>query len=185
MDAAATALREWRSFFGMVGSSAAALTGLQFVVLTLVANAGTLDPDGEALSAFGSPNVIHFCAALLVSALFSAPWYATGPVGIAVGICGVLGLGYSLAVVRRALRQRSYEPVLEDWIWHALLPTLAYAALLWSGIALLHAVLHAPYVAGASTLLLVFVGIHNAWDSVTYLASVRRKRPKPETEKPE
>lgn len=173
MTDAGGALREWRSFFGTVGSSAATLTGLQFVVLTLVGEASAFRPDGEALSAFGSPNVIHFCAALLVSALFSAPWYALEPVAVAVGVCGVLGLGYSLAVLRRALRQRSYQPVLEDWIWHALLPTLAYAALLWSGIALLHALLSALYVAGAATLLLLFIGIHNAWDTITYIMLAR------------
>src|SRR5215813_9128549 len=37
-----TALREWGNFFVIVGSSAGALTGLQFVVLTLIANAGPL-----------------------------------------------------------------------------------------------------------------------------------------------
>jgi hypothetical protein len=32
------------------------------------------------------------------------------------------------------------------------------------------------FVIGASALLLLFVGIHNAWDSVTYIASLRRNR---------
>ncbi len=173
MEAGAAALREWSSFFVIVGSSAGALTGLQFVVLTLVANAGTIPTSGETISAFGSPNVMHFCAALLISAIASAPWRAFGVVGVAVATCGALGLCYSLAVLRRALRQRSYAPVLEDWIWHAVLPTLAYAALLVSGIALRRGSADPLYVVSAAVLLLVFVGIHNAWDTVTYVTLAR------------
>ena len=173
MDAGATALREWSSFFVIVGSSAGALTGLQFVVLTLVANAGTVAASGETIAAFGSPNVIHFCAALLVSAIFSAPWRALAPAGVAVATCGVLGLFYSFAVLRRALRQQAYEPVLEDWIWHALLPTSAYAAMLCSGIELRLGSTDTLYLVGAAALLLVFVGIHNAWDTVTYITIAR------------
>jgi len=68
--------RAWESFYVIVGSSAGALTGLQFVVLTLITEAGMVRGAGETLSAFGSPNVVHFCAALLVSAILSAPWHA-------------------------------------------------------------------------------------------------------------
>jgi len=177
MDAGATALREWSSFFVIVGSSAGALTGLQFVVLTLIANAGTVPTSGETISAFGSPNVMHFCAALLVSAILSAPWHALAPAGTAVVLCGALGLLYALAVLRRALRQQSYEPVLEDWIWHAALPTLAYTTLLCSGVVLRHGSADPLYVVGAAALLLVFVGIHNAWDTVTYVTVARSAAP--------
>jgi len=172
-------LRDWGSFFVIVGSSAGALTGLQFVVLTLVANAGTVPASSEAIAAFGSPNVIHFCAALLVSAIFSAPWRTLAPAGTTVAICGVLGLLYSLAVLRRALRQQTYEPVLEDWIWHGVLPTSAYAGMLCSGIALRYGAVDTLYVVGAAALLLVFVGIHNAWDTVTYITLARRETPGP------
>jgi hypothetical protein len=37
-------------------------------------------------------------------------------------------------------------------------------------------------VVGAATLLLLFVGIHNAWDAVTYLVLVK-KREQPEAER--
>ena len=173
MNAGVAALAEWRTFFGIVGSSAGALTGLQFVVLTLIADAGPIRANGESLAAFGSPNVMHFCAALLVAAMFSAPWHALPPAGVAVAIVGALGLLYSLAVLRRALRQQSYQPVLEDWIFHAVLPTLAYAALLCSGIALHRGSPDELYVVGGAALLLVFVGIHNAWDTVMYITLAR------------
>ena len=174
MNEAAQALREWDSFFVIVGSSAGALTGLQFVVLTLVADSPRTQSSGEGIAAFGSPNVVHFCAALLVSAIFSAPWHALAPAGIATAVAGILGVVYSFTVLRRAMRQREYQPVLEDWIWHALLPTLAYAALVHAGFALRQEHADTLYIVGAATLLLVFIGIHNAWDTVMYVTLVLR-----------
>jgi len=178
IESAAQALREWQSFYVIVGSSAGALAGLQFIVLTLIVEAGALRGGGEALAAFGSPNVVHFCAALLVSAILSAPWHRVGPCGVAIVLCGVGGLAYSITVLLRTLRQKSYQPVLEDWTWHAALPMLAYAALVHAGIALGGGSTDALYVSGAAVLLLLFIGIHNAWDTVTYVTIQRAREEK-------
>ena len=61
-------------------------------------------------------------AALLASCILSVPWPALWHAGAAVAACGVLGMIYSAIVLGRALRQRDYAPVLEDWIWHTILP---------------------------------------------------------------
>ena len=172
-ETAAFSTRAWESFYVIVGSSAGALTGLQFVVLTMIAEARQArGGGGETIAAFGSPNVVHFCSALLVSAICSAPWGGLGPPGIAIAVCGACGVVYSGVVLRRTLRQNEYKPVLEDWTWHAALPTLAYAALVQGGWTLEHSVTGALYVVGAATLLLVFIGIHNAWDTVMYITVV-------------
>ena len=165
----------WESFYVIVGSTAGALIGLQFVVLTLVSEAGMMRGSSESMSAFSSPNVVHFCAALLVSAIFSAPWHGLGPPRVAVAIVGACGFVYSVAVLRRASRQRDYKPVLEDWIWHAVLPMLAYAAMVSAGIRLSPVSVDAPYFVGGSALLLVFIGIHNAWDTVMYVTLERAR----------
>jgi len=78
--------------------------------------------------------------------------------------------------MRRAKRQRGYQPVLEDWVWHATLPTLAYTTLLAAGIAIEWSTVRAMFYIGAAVLLLVFIGIHNAWDTVMYVM-VQRERP--------
>jgi hypothetical protein len=179
MDATAPLTPQaWESFYVIVGSTAGALTGLQFVVLTLITEAGMIRGTGESLSAFGSPNVVHFCAALLVSAIFSAPWHGLGLPGVAVAVAGVCGFVYSVTVLRRALRQRDYKPVLEDWIWHAALPMLAYAALVHAGMQLSRVSADALFIVGGSALLLVFIGIHNAWDTVTYVMVERARERK-------
>jgi hypothetical protein len=172
----ATPLEAWASYYVIVGSSAGALTGLQFVVMTLIADAVPSRGSGESISAFGTPNVVHFCAALLVAAILAVPWSVLHPAGIGVCGCGVLGVVYSAIVLKRALAQRDYEPVFEDWLWHSLLPALAYATLLVAGLALGRNVADALFPIGGAALLLVFVGIHNAWDTVTYMTMSREMR---------
>src|SRR6266850_8144370 len=100
-ESAAFPLQAWESFYVIVGSSAGALTGLQFVVLTLIGESGAVRGRKETISAFGSPNVVHFCAALLVASILSAPWSALRNAGVAVAACGALGVLYSAVVMKR------------------------------------------------------------------------------------
>jgi len=49
-------LTAWESYYVIVGTSGAALIGMQFVVMTLIAERRNLQA-GEAIKAFGSPTV--------------------------------------------------------------------------------------------------------------------------------
>jgi hypothetical protein len=60
------ALTDWLNFYVIVGSSAGALTGLQFVVIALISETQSTASMLE-VRAFGTPTVVHFCAALFVS----------------------------------------------------------------------------------------------------------------------
>ena len=162
-------LLAWENFYIIVGSSAGALTGLQFVVMALVADSPART-DTDTIDTFGTPTVVHFCAVLLVSSILSAPWQALSHASGAIGICGAAGVIYSLIVVRRARRVTAYRPELEDWIFHCVLPLLAYVTLLVSAVALTFRHVPALFGVGFFTLILLFVGIHNAWDTVTYVA---------------
>jgi hypothetical protein len=166
----------WESFYVIIGSSAAVLIGLQFVVITLSAEINAPGA-GSAVGAFSTPTIVHFCAVLFIAAILSAPWSALWGAGIALGVCGVAGLAYALIVVRRTRRQTIYVPVLEDWIWHCALPIIAYAALLVAAVLLQRHPTPSLFVIGGTALLLLFVGIHNAWDAVVYIAVERRQRP--------
>ena len=165
-----TTLSAWESFYIIVGSSAGALTGLQFVVIALIAESQRARTKME-IDTFGTPTVVHFCLVLLLSALLSAPWNGSTGAGLAVAAIGLGGLGYTAVVIRRALRPLEYRPVFEDWLWHSILPGIAYATQLVAGVGLLWAPGGSRFFALAATsLLLLFVGIHNAWDTVTYIA---------------
>ena len=163
-------LAAWESFYVIVGSSAAALTGLQFVVIALIADSERRRGSPE-IAAFGTPTILHFCAALYVAAVISAPWHSLSSAAIALGIGGAAGLLYALNVIRRARRQTAYRLVAEDWIWYISLPVLAYAMLLGASICLPRHAEPALFVIGGAVLLLVYIGIHNAWDTVTYIAT--------------
>ena len=166
-------LAAWESFYVIVGSAAAALTGLQFVVTVLGAESGIWSD--SAAKAFGTPTIVHFGAVLLVSAILSAPWQTLQYPGFVLTVCGVIGLIYSLVIIWHARHQQDYQPVLEDWLWHFLFPLVAYAVLAGSGNAMRHDAAPALFMIGAAMILLLFIGIHNAWDSVTYIATQRRK----------
>jgi len=169
-----TELAAWENFYVIVGSSAGALTGLQFVVMALIADMPIVPGAEQATDAFSTPTIVHFCAVLLLSGLVSAPWGSmTGP-AITWGIEGAAGLVYEIIIARRMVRQLAYRPVFEDWLFHFILPAASYAALAITALVAHSHVVGALFNVGAAALLLLFVGIHNAWDSVTYLVFVRR-----------
>lgn len=168
-EAAVSALTAWQSFYIITGSASAALTGLMFVVITLIA--GTrMQRSSEAVGAFGTPTVVHFCLPLLIAGIIIAPWQALWNAGLLLGLTGLVGMAYVIIVVRRARRQNDYQPVLEDWLWHTVFPLLSYTVLVVAAILLPVNPTPALFGTGAATLLLLFTGIHNAWDTVTYVA---------------
>jgi len=169
MQEAHEVLAAWGNYYVIIGSAGAALTGLQFVVIALVANS-SLKSGSREISAFGTPTIVHFSAALLVSALLSAPWHSLTPVTVALGICGFLGVFYGWVTIRRA-RLSVYQPVWQDWVWHTVVPMIAYAVLLVSSLLLPAYPGRALFLIAAVALLLLFIGIHNAWDTVTFIAS--------------
>jgi hypothetical protein len=163
-------LGAWESFYVMMGSSAAALTGLVFVVMTLVREqGGSTSRDG--VSTFTTPTVFHFCSALFISLLMSAPFPSLVPIGIILGLAGAGGLFYVARIAMRASKLRSYRPDVEDWTFNAALPFVAYATLIGGALAMQAAPSQALFAPAAAVALLIFVGIHNAWDVVTFIAT--------------
>lgn len=174
-EAAGPLLSQWQNFYVIAGSSAGALTGLQFVVMALIKDTDHMGGMPE-VRAFGTPTVVHFCAALLVSAIATAPWPSLFSTANALGLCGTAGVIYAASVIKRAASQTGYKPDAADWFWFAALPLAAYAALT-AGAILLPRYGAAPlFMVAAATLLLLFDGIHNAWDTVTYVAVSQAER---------
>jgi hypothetical protein len=169
-----SAFAHWESFYVIVGSSGGALTGLMFVVITLIADSKQPRTLKE-VNAFATPAVVHFSAVLLISAILSAPWPDGRIAAYALGLSALAGIGYMIIVLRRMLQPTSYQKVFEDWAWHLVLPFLAYSTLLVAHMGLRHDHPGALYAIGGSALLLLFVGIHNAWDTVVYMVVSQRK----------
>jgi hypothetical protein len=170
-EAVLSPLATWQNFYVIIGSAAATLTGLMFVVITLIAGGRVrVSSASGGIAVFNTPNVVHFCLALLVAAILSAPWQALWNAGLLLGLSGLGGMIYAVIVLRRARRQTDYQPVLEDWLWHTVLPLVSYTALVVAAIVLPGHPAPALFVIAAGTVLLLFIGIHNAWDNVLYIA---------------
>jgi hypothetical protein len=162
------ALTRWENFYVIVGSSAGALIGLQFVVITLISEIPIVTDVERASSAFATPTIVHFGSVLLLSAVISVPWHGIAAAAILWGVLGLVGVIYVLIVARRMRVQTAYSPQFEDRLFHVLLPFAAYATLVGSAYAARSNVGGALFGVGAAALLLLFIGIHNAWDAVTY-----------------
>jgi hypothetical protein len=171
-----TPLTAWVNFYIIVGSSAGALTGLTFVVITLLPQARPRGAEG-GIAAFTTPTIVHFGAVLFVCALLSAPWPALTPAALLLGVAGLAGVLYTVVVMRRQRRldkdSFEYTPVLEDWLRYVVCPFVAYLALLAGAMLLLGSPGPALFVIGGAMLLLLFLAISNAWDIVTYIAIAR------------
>jgi hypothetical protein len=164
-------LGAWSNFYVVTGSSAASLTGLMFIVITLVAGQERhLANMRDGVETFSSPTVVHFCAALLISATLAAPWHSLTSPGIMLALTGLGGLVYALRVPLRMKRRTSYQPEFEDWMWFAVLPVVSYLAILAAALALSTFPTPSLFALAGGTIALIFTGIRNAWDVVTFIA---------------
>jgi hypothetical protein len=89
-------------------------------------------------------------------------------------VCRLPGAGFASSAPQLdafcddAADRGTSERTLSDWLWYMVLPLLTYSALLVAGILLPISVALALFVITAAMLLLLFIGIHNTWDVVTY-----------------
>ena len=172
-------LAEWQNFYVIVGTSAGALIGLTFVVIT-IASDSAVSPAASArirllgLRAFITPTAVHLGAALGLSALLNVPGQTPLSLAACTGLIGAVGVVYGAVVVRWIrLMGASYQPVRADWVWNVVLPLIAYGCLLAASGLLLARARAGLYCVGAVAMVLLFVGIHNAWDMVAWMTTER------------
>jgi hypothetical protein len=146
---------------------------LAVVVVTLVAEKPVLRAT-EAGAAFATPTIVHFSAVLLVSALIRVPWHSIPPLAALWAVVGLGGVAYELAVARHLRRQTVYSMQFEDWMFHVVLPCGSYAILVGSAVVALIYEREGLFGAAAAGLMLLFIGIHNSWDSIAYHVFIGR-----------
>jgi len=167
-------LADWANFYVILGSAAAGLTGLTFVVIALAADAHRVSP--VALRAFVTPTIVHFGVVLALSAFLSMPHLSAMNLSIGFGAAGSAGVIYiGIIAARMRLLSKNYVPVLEDWLGNAILPALAYGALFAMAFTVAHRPEQSLYVVAALSLLLLFIGIRNSWD-VAVWNTTRKER---------
>jgi hypothetical protein len=176
----------WDNYFVIIGSAAAGLTGLTFVVVSLATDARRITITG--LRAFVTPAIVYFSTVLGVAAYLSMPGQNLYGFSIGLALVALAGVIYTFIVgLNMANLEGRYVPVPEDWLWHVALPILSYALLgtaagvVWwfPGVSL--------DLVGGLLLALLFIGIHNAWDVAASISLRPRDDDgsKPEPEAPE
>ena len=177
-----TILSDWQNFYMIMGTAAATLTGLMFVVTTLIAGIDTqVDALNAGISAFNTPIVVQFCAVLLLAGVFSAPWQTFSSLSLLLGLVGVGMVSYYMIVMKRMRRMPNYQATLEDWLWYITFPLLAHILLIVAAIMLSTNPAPALYIISAAMIMHLLAGIRNAWDMVTFLA-VERSHSEKKTE---
>ena len=163
----------WDSFYLMIGSAAAGLIGLLFVVATLTAGRDHTSAMRGA-SLYMSPTVFHFAVVLVISAATQAPGLARTTAGMIIGVAALAGFIYGVSVTLRLRRPNTQSPPHWTDLWcYGVYPTAIYLGL---GVGAAGAGTEASWAADsvAITLLaLLLLGIRNAWDLVTWLAPRR------------
>lgn len=169
-----TLLSNWQNFYMIMGTAAATLTGLMFVATTLLAGLDTHTPIANAgISAFNTPTVVQFCAVLLLAGIFSAPWQTFAIIRLLLGLLSLGMLIYQIIIMRRMWQMPQYQSTLEDWVWYMVLPLVSNVMFIFATSLLMQNPALALYLVGSAMLLLLLVGIRNAWDNVTFLALKR------------
>ena len=168
-------LAPWHDFYALLGSASGTLVGLLFVAVTV--GTGVFTGERRApMRMFLSASVIHFSSVLAVCLTVMAPLgsaFATGGI-IAAG--GVFGLGYYAATWRDSVQDGLHKSIdLEDRIWYAVLPILAYALEAVAGAGLCFRPRPGCAAVALSVSALLLIGIHNAWD-ITLWSMTRRRQ---------
>jgi hypothetical protein len=169
MQDVALVFAPWTNFYVIIGSSAAALTGLMFVVVTLAAG-NQRSNTSIGFAAFSTPTVVHFCAAFLIAGTLSAPWRSLATPVVLIFLIGVCGIVYDVRVIYLTRQLNQYQLMFDDWIWFAIVPLLNDLAITATAALLPKDPAAMLFPLGGATISLIVVGIRNAWDVVTFLA---------------
>lgn len=101
-------LKEWESFYVIVGSAVEALTGLQFVAAALIDDIDMPATSGS-VAAFATPTIVHFSGVLLLAATLSAPWQTLGLLTILLALAGITG-AYGVGLAARSSVSGVHSP---------------------------------------------------------------------------
>lgn len=161
---------EWSDFYLLVGSAAAALIGLLFVVATLTSGIDT----SRAMAGqrtYMTPLVFHFGVVLSVAAVAMAPKVSASVAGVAIGAAALAGLAYAIFVSVRIHGNDVPDPPHWSDLWcYGVAPAVVYLGLGTAAVLVWVNATIAADVTAAACLALLLVGVRNAWDLVTYLA---------------
>ncbi|TMI88801.1 MAG: hypothetical protein E6H00_11680 [Bacillati bacterium ANGP1] len=178
-DTLSQTLRDWQTFYFLIGGAAAGLVGLTFVAIT-VGSGIIIKQNTPALRAFVNPSLIHFIYVLVTAAVVVIPTITRIQLGILLALAGLVSAGRALAVLPFMVRQyREHIVDLHDWAWYFLAPLVSYLMYVGTGMGLLLRTAQVLDAMAWACILLLVAGIRNTWDMVLYMMFNRQEPPKP------
>jgi hypothetical protein len=162
-------LQDWRDFYVMIGTASGAIVGASFIVASL---ASGVKERALGMRGFISPTTVHLASVLVGSAILAVPQIHPWAVAILLGFGGLAGTIYGSIVI---VRIWGMKLAAEDRLFYALLPVLAYAVMLAASIMIVLKVDDPLYVLASSLVLLLIIGIRNAWDMATFFIMHERQ----------
>jgi len=168
----------WDNYFVLLGTASAGLIGLLFVVITLTSNFER----SRALWAAGiymTPIAVHFAAVLTISAITMVPGLTPRVVAVLVAFMALAGLAAAARTCLGILGiSKSGDPPHWSDLWgYGVGPAAAYVAIVGAAVAIWLDLAWATYALAAILLILLLLGIRNAWDLITWMAPQGPKPP--------
>ncbi len=172
-------LQTWQNFYMLIGGASATLAGLMFIAISLSTTGRPTDGERSmiqlAYSAFLSPTYIHFVYVLVTAVVVLVPTLNETVFGVLLVLTGAGSLAYIvrlLPFVRERYRIGSVDR--SDLVWYSLMPSVCYILYLDAGIGMLRAAAgvpsrgHALDALATASVLLMVIGVRNAWDLVVF-----------------
>jgi len=163
-------LEGWGEFYVIVGAAAAALTGLMFVVIALRAEGVRSTRSVDRFEAYATPTLVTFSTVLVIAALATVPEHSDTSLAVCLLLSGIAGLIYTCYNTRQVQGQQGYE-YMSDWAWRHVAPGIDYVALFVAGVVVWLNDALALYLVGATAVVMLFIGVHNAWDTAVWIAA--------------
>jgi hypothetical protein len=164
-------MQEWRDFYAFSGTAAATLMGLMFVVVSLAGRVLATEEGARAARAFHAPSVVFFTTVIVVAMVMLIPHAVSAALGILLGVIATGGIIYLISTGVFTI-WRTFELGFEDLMWYVALPYLSYATIGVAAVGIWKADPFGFYAAASAMVLLLLIGIRNAWDLVVY--NIRR-----------
>ncbi len=160
----------WSDFFLMVGSAAAVLIGLIFVVISLMQGRSRSSVLAGSRIYMG-PIILGVSFLLVVAAAALTPGITPAAFAIVTGAVGAWGLmrGVMSTLALRTLRTSEDPPHWTDAWYYGRLPCAVYIGLMLAAIAVWQELWWAKYWLAVMVTAGMLLAIRNEWDLITWI----------------
>ena len=171
------ALRDWQTFYFMIGTASATLIGLMFVAMSLAADLPAARNSMD-INTYVAPILIHFGKVLAVSLVMLVPTFRLTALGITLLVIGLVSAAYSCWVGWQFARHRGVGNITPgDWQWHIFFPIIGDVLVMVMAVWLLSGSLDALDLLAAALGILLLVSVRNTWDLMMWTARNRQSPP--------